>query len=112
MTVHAGWSAVEVLSRIRDGSLHELGPASVTGLVSFPSFHTAGAVLLFWGFRRVPVVGPAFMALDVGVILTAPLIGSHYFSDIVGGLGIALLAITATRPADASALPARRFRAI
>lgn len=111
LTVNTAWHQTEVLDRVRDGSIRALEPAKMTGMVSFPSFHAAGAILLFWGFRRVRLVGPAFMALNVAMCLTAPLIGAHYFIDIAGGIGIALLGIMGSRPGSASALPLARLRA-
>lgn len=105
LTVNTAWHQTEVLDRVRDGSIRSLQPSRMTGMVSFPSFHAAGSVLLFWGFRPIRFVGPAFMALNVAMCLTAPLIGAHYFVDIAGGIGIALLAISATRRESGSTLP-------
>lgn len=105
LTSDVPWRQFQVLGSVRDGSLRTLELMKMTGIVSFPSFHAAGAVLLFWGFRQVRVIGPAFMALNVAMCLTAPLIGAHYFTDIIGGIGIALLAIAATRPATTATFP-------
>ena len=86
LTVHQGWHPTEVLDAIRRGAIWTLDPAKMSGMVSVPSFHSAGAILLAWAFRRVPVIGIGFIALDLGIILTAPMIGSHYFIDIVAGI--------------------------
>lgn len=86
LTVHQGWHPTEVLDAIRRGSIRSLDPAKMSGMVAVPSFHTAGAILLAWAFRRVYVIGIGFIALDLGIILTAPMIGSHYFIDIVAGI--------------------------
>lgn len=101
LTVNAGWWPAEILEKVRSGQLRELGAAQISGLITFPSFHTAAAVLLAWGFRRVPVVGPLFVLLNIAMIFTVPLIGSHYFVDVLGGIAVALLAIAGSRPGRA-----------
>ena len=83
LTVQQGWYPTQVLDSIRRGEIRTLDPLKMSGMVSVPSFHTAGAILLAWAFRRVPVIGWSFIALNFGIILTAPMIGSHYFIDIV-----------------------------
>lgn len=93
MSVEIGWHQAEVLEPIRQGITRLLSPATMTGIISYPSFHAAGSVLLFWGFRRVPVLGVPFMIADVAMALTAPLIGSHYFIDVVAGVAVAVVAI-------------------
>lgn len=98
LSVDTGWRQPEVLERIRTGAIHSLSPQEMTGIIAFPSFHAAAATLLFWGFRRVPIVGGAFMALNVAMAATAPLVGAHYFVDILAGVAIALVAIRIASP--------------
>lgn len=97
LTVNAGWRPAEIIGQVRDGSLHTLASGTMSGLITFPSFHAAGAILLGWGFRRVPWIGWGFVALDVLMLATIPFVGSHYFVDVLGGIGVAVLAIAATR---------------
>ncbi len=99
LTINAGWWPAEILEKVRTGQLRELGTAQISGLITFPSFHTAAAVLLAWGFRRVPFAGPLFVLLNLAMIATVPLIGSHYFVDVLGGIAVALLAIAGSRAA-------------
>lgn len=96
LSVAIAWRQVEILEALRNGSLHVLGSRSLAGIVSFPSFHAAGAVLLAWGYARLPVIGVPFVLLNIAMCLTAPLIGSHYFIDLAGGIAIALVAICAS----------------
>lgn len=100
LTVNAGWRPAEIISQIRDGSIHILSSRSMSGLIDFPSFHSAGAILLGWGFRRVPVIGWAFVALDALMLTTIPLVGSHYFVDVLAGISVAIVAIRLTRGAS------------
>lgn len=97
LTINAGWRPAEIIRHIRDGSIHTLSSSTMSGLVTFPSFHSAGAVLLAWGFRRVPLVGWAFVALNAAMLVTIPFVGSHYFVDVLGGVGAAILALRMTR---------------
>lgn len=105
LAVNAGWWPAEILDQLRAGQLRELGTAKISGLITFPSFHTAAAVLLAWGFRQIPVVGVLFVLLNIAMIATVPLIGSHYFVDVLGGGIVALVAIAGSRAADAASSP-------
>jgi membrane-associated phospholipid phosphatase len=70
---------------LRDGSLRHLELFRLAGIVSFPSFHAASAVLYVWalwpvrGFRWVTV------GINTWMIAATPVIGAHYIIDIVGG---------------------------
>lgn len=97
LDVDTAWRQVAVLEAIRSGAIHGLTPASMTGLISFPSFHAGGATLLAWGFRRIPIIGGAFVTLNIAVAATAPLIGAHYFVDILAGVALALVALHVAR---------------
>jgi len=69
---------------------------TLLGLVSFPSFHTAGAVLLAYLFRGTGVT-PLAIILNTGIIAATPIFGGHYFVDIIGGALVASIAILAAR---------------
>jgi hypothetical protein len=100
LQVNAGWRPFAILSQVRSGALTTLASGSMTGLIDFPSFHTAGATLLGWGALKAGRLGWPLLVLNLAIIPTIPLIGSHYFVDIVGGLVVAWLVIRATRPAQ------------
>lgn len=95
LTVNAGWRPAELIQALRSGALHEISTGTMTGLISFPSFHTAGAILLAWGWRRVPVIGGVFVLLNLAMLTTVPFVGSHYFADVLAGAVLALTAIAA-----------------
>ena len=59
------------------------------GLVTFPSFHTACGILLIWCFRRNPLSIPVTL-YAVLMIASTPILGGHYFVDLLGGTFIAL----------------------
>jgi hypothetical protein len=97
LTVNAGWHPAEVLRAIREGSLREVTTFGVPGLITFPSFHAAGAMLLAWGFAKLGPYGLVFVALNAAMLPCIPAIGSHYFADVLGGILVAGVAIIATR---------------
>jgi membrane-associated phospholipid phosphatase len=78
------------IEALRNGSLRHLELFKLVGIVSFPSFHTASAILYVWalwpvrGFRYVATAANAWM------IAATPLIGAHYVIDIIGGVGVAI----------------------
>ncbi|MGY4285344.1 membrane-associated phospholipid phosphatase [Bradyrhizobium sp. LM2.7] len=100
---------------LRDGSLHELRLFMLSGIVSFPSFHAASAVLYMWALWPVRGIGGIAAALNLLMIAATPVIGAHYIIDIVGGIAVAAASIWAakfylewigrlSRTADAAAL--------
>lgn len=92
---------------VRDGSLRVLDIMRLAGIVTFPSFHAAAAVLFLWALWGVWWMRPAALIANVGMLLATPIGGGHYFVDMFAGMGIAVLAIAAacrisgwlTRPA-------------
>jgi hypothetical protein len=82
---------------LRDGSLRHLELFQLAGIVAFPSFHAASAVLYMWALR--PVRGFASLSILInGVMLAAtPVIGAHYMIDVIGGVALAAVSILAAK---------------
>ncbi|MGJ5041639.1 phosphatase PAP2 family protein [Bradyrhizobium sp. HKCCYLRH1062] len=74
---------------LRDGSLRQLDVLRLAGIVSFPSFHTASAVLYIWALWPIRVLRPASIALNTWMVAATPLIGAHYIIDLIGGAVVA-----------------------
>lgn len=99
---------------LRDGSLHELQLFRLSGIVSFPSFHAASAVLYMWALWPVRRIGGIAAALNLLMIAATPVIGAHYIVDVAGGIALAAASIWAakaymdwmSRAAQDSAAPA------
>ncbi|MBR0710775.1 phosphatase PAP2 family protein [Bradyrhizobium liaoningense] len=99
---------------LRDGSLHELRLFFLSGIVSFPSFHAASAVLYMWALWPVRGIGGIAAALNLLMIAATPAIGAHYLIDVAGGVAVAAASVWVTkfwverlaRTAPASATPA------
>lgn len=102
LAVNAGWRPAAILMDVRDGALRTLASGSMTGLVTFPSFHAAGAILLGWGFWQAGGLWRAVILLEIAMLVTVPLIGSHYFVDVLGGAVVALLCLAGVERSGAS----------
>lgn len=78
---------------LRQHSFHLVDVGSLRGLVSFPSFHTAAAVMFIaaaWPMRRLrwPV-----LAVNAAMLLSTPVEGTHYLVDMIAGGAIAGIAL-------------------
>jgi hypothetical protein len=81
----------------RAGVLRHLELLNLGGIVTFPSFHAASAVLYTWALWPLRWSRP-FVVFVNGVMLAAtPLNGGHYFVDVIAGVAIAVSAIVAAR---------------
>ena len=82
----------DILS-IRDGSLRHLELFNLAGIVSFPSFHAASAVLYMWALWPVRGIRSIAIVINALTIIAAPVIGAHYIIDIIGGIALAAASI-------------------
>jgi membrane-associated phospholipid phosphatase len=74
---------------LRDGSLRHLELFHLAGIVSFPSFHVASAVLYMWALWPVRGFASLSIAMNVLMIAATPAIGAHYMIDVIGGILVA-----------------------
>jgi hypothetical protein len=87
----------EILPVLRAGGLRVLDLANLGGIITFPSFHAAAAILAIWGYWAVWWLRPAALIVKIGMLLATPLMGGHYFVDVIAGIGVAVLAIAAAK---------------
>jgi PAP2 superfamily len=85
------------LPLVRDGSLRIIDFDTLTGIITFPSFHSAAAALYLWAFWPVRWIGPIALLVNVAMLLATPICGGHYFADVFAGIAIAVAAIMAAR---------------
>ena len=83
------------LEALRGGTLHAIQLDNLEGLITFPSFHTAAALMFIWALRTVPYVRWPAIVLNVALIAATPIDGAHYFIDLVGGAAVAFAALAA-----------------
>jgi membrane-associated phospholipid phosphatase len=89
----AGTWHLDQFTALRDGRLNLIDFRRIQGLVTFPSFHSALAVICAWGFWAVPWWRWPMAALCVGILLATPLLGGHYFVDVWAGVLIAWIGV-------------------
>jgi membrane-associated phospholipid phosphatase len=65
----------------------------MSGLITFPSFHTAWAIFFAWAFYPVKRLRAAAILLNLVVLAATPVQGAHYFIDLVGGAIVAAISI-------------------
>lgn len=83
-TVHTDVSAWSHFEMLRSGSMNLIDLNSMQGLVSIPSVHTVMAILLCWAVRKTPMAFIIF-PLNIAVLLSTPVVGGHYMSDVLAG---------------------------
>jgi hypothetical protein len=81
----------------RAGALRHLELLGLGGIVTFPSFHAASAILYGWALWPVRWLRPIVVIANGGMLAATPLNGGHYFVDVFAGIAIAVLAIVAAR---------------
>lgn len=85
--------AVETHMRVRNGGLRVLGEAALRGIVYFPSFHAAAAILLGWAFAPIRVIGRPMVFLNTIMFISALVCGNHYLVDLLAGGAVAVFSI-------------------
>jgi len=78
---------------LRDGSLRELDLLHLDGVLTFPSFHAAAAVLYAWAFWPVRWFRPFNVLVNGAMICATPVGGGHYFIDVFAGVVLAIASI-------------------
>ncbi|MGJ4891323.1 phosphatase PAP2 family protein [Bradyrhizobium sp. HKCCYLRH3099] len=82
---------------VRDGTLRLLDPRSLAGIVTFPSYHAAAAVLDCWALWPVRWLRPFNAFTNGAMLLSTPIGGGHYLVDVIAGIIIAIVTILAAR---------------
>jgi len=80
---------------LRDGSLRTLSLTTMQGIITFPSYHSALAIVFGWGFSRASLwyvrwPGMTFAAMT---LFATPIDGGHYLSDVLAGCAIAAISL-------------------
>ena len=81
----------------REGVLRHLELLGLGGIVTFPSFHAASAVLYAWALWVVRGLRPIVILVNGVMLAATPLNGGHYFIDVIAGVTIAVVAIVTAR---------------
>jgi membrane-associated phospholipid phosphatase len=92
---HVGTGYLNILAEIRGGSWSVLSFDRSEGIVTFPSFHTALAIIFIYIVRHDRWALAVFAPLNILMILSTPTIGGHYLVDLFGGAAVAIISILA-----------------
>jgi hypothetical protein len=88
-------SAMDQFFRIRAGTLRVIDLTEATGLISWPSFHTAGALLVVWTLRGTWFFWP-ILVVDGLLVVSTVLLGVHYVADVWSAIGLTVLVVWIT----------------
>ncbi|MBU6475041.1 MAG: phosphatase PAP2 family protein [Alphaproteobacteria bacterium] len=95
---------VQVFLGLHDGAIKTIGNQPIQGIIQFPSFHVALAILLTYAARGRPWLFTLLLEINILLFLSTPAIGGHHFADVWGGVVLALLSIWFVRAAVAPRL--------
>lgn len=87
----------------RSGALTLIDFRTVTGLVSAPSFHVAGALVLTWVVRARRWVLVPVGLLNLALCAATVLSGAHYVVDVLLSLALVAISLIAWRAYEARA---------
>jgi len=109
VVVSSSWP---VFYGLRDGSFRTLMALGAEGIISFPSLHAASAMILIIALWPIAFLRWAILTLNLAMLAATPIDGSHYLSDMLAGIAVAVLCFgvatgIATMP---SGYRTRRFR--
>lgn len=81
----------------RAGTLGKLTVGSMIGIISFPSFHAAAAVLFMWAAWPVERLRWPVTLLNLAMLCSTIVEGNHYLVDLFAGIAVAAVAIRGSR---------------
>jgi len=73
---------------VRSGVMSVVPLNDMEGMITFPSFHAAGGLLVTWSFRRYPIWTVALGLINLVLITSTVLTGAHYMVDVIAALGV------------------------
>ena len=83
--------------QMRNHTMSAIPMDDLRGIIQFPSFHVSSAVILTYFFRRLPVIFPLAVAVNAGMSVAALYVGGHYLTDVIAGVGVAVVTIAIVR---------------
>jgi|SRR5665213_435055 len=90
------YTPARTLDALRSGGLKIIRLDNLEGLIAFPSFHTAAAILYGWALWPMKSIRWPIAALNLAIISTTPVCGAHYAIDVIAGAAVALGSIAAS----------------
>jgi hypothetical protein len=87
----------QLIPALRAHQLRVVDMGALRGLVCAPSFHTVCAMLYIWAGWPIARLRWPIMAMNVAMLLSIPVEGTHYLTDMLVGAMVAITAIFAVR---------------
>ena len=87
----------EIIPALRAHSFGEIQLGALKGLVCAPSFHTVCATLFIATALPMPRLRWVLVPMNAAMLLATPVEGTHYLTDMLIGLAVALVALMAVR---------------
>jgi len=79
---------IDQFAGLRDGTLLVVRSNNLEGMVTMPSFHAAGGMMVTWAFRRHRVWFWPLLVVNTLLVLSTVLLGAHYAADVVGAVAM------------------------
>jgi hypothetical protein len=76
---------LDTIRELRAGHLSEIAFGQTKGIITFPSFHAASALIFIWVSRGIPLVFLSSLAINTLMFFATPIIGGHYLVDVIAG---------------------------
>lgn len=83
----------QLIPQLRDHTMPIVDLGHLVGLVSAPSFHAAAGVLLLIFAARQPAIRMPLVAANVAMLLSTPVEGTHYLTDVILGAVVACISL-------------------
>jgi hypothetical protein len=87
----------QLLPELRAHRLTEVDMSALRGLVCAPSFHTVCAVLYIWAGWPIARLRWPITVMNGAMLLSIPVEGTHYLTDMLVGAMVAICAIFAVK---------------
>lgn len=92
-----GFAFLEQFHAVRDHSQFVFSLERAQGILTFPSVHTATAVICAFSMFTVPWLRYPILVLNIGMAVSTLSHGGHYLVDVIAGAILAVLALWLTR---------------
>jgi hypothetical protein len=89
--------AIRQIKGLHEGTMTVVRFDDLEGLVSFPSFHVAGAILVTWAFRHRRRILIPLIALNIGLVISTVITGEHYLVDVLASVPLFVGSLAAYR---------------
>lgn len=87
-----GRYAKDLVGLLAHGPGH-IAPSEAKGLIGFPSYHAAMALLVVWYARDVSFLRWLVVVINCIVLVATPIQGGHHVVDVVAGAAVAVVSV-------------------